>query len=82
MVPFFFTNDDASMLGYYDFHEKTLAELKARFPELPAPDASVAVPVIPEGNEAAWLERTLAHNHELLAVQRALGHGAHVDAID
>ncbi len=53
--------------------EKTaLAELKARFPELPAPDASVAVPVIPEGNEAAWLERTLAHNHELLAVQRAL----------
>lgn len=53
--------------------EKTaLAELKARFPELPAPDASVAVPVIPEGNEATWLERTLAHNHELLAVQRAL----------
>lgn len=53
--------------------EKTaLAELKARFPELPAPDASVAVPVIPEGNETAWLERTLAHNHELLAVQRAL----------
>lgn len=53
--------------------EKTaLAELKARFPELPAPDASVAVPVIPDGNEAVWLERTLAHNHELLAVQRAL----------
>jgi outer membrane protein TolC len=53
--------------------EKTaLAELKARFPELPAPDASVAVPVIPEGNETTWLERTLAHNHELLAVQRAL----------
>jgi cobalt-zinc-cadmium efflux system outer membrane protein len=53
--------------------EKTaLAELKARFPELPAPDTSVAVPVIPEGDEAAWLERTLAHNHELLAVRRAL----------
>jgi cobalt-zinc-cadmium efflux system outer membrane protein len=33
---------------------------------------ALAVPVIPEGNEAAWLERTLAHNHELLAVQRAL----------
>ncbi len=30
VMPFFFTNDDASMLGYYDFHEKTLAQLKAR----------------------------------------------------
>ncbi len=49
-----------------------LAELKARFPELPTPDASAVAPVIPEGDEAAWLERTLAHNHELLAVQRAL----------
>ena len=30
LVPFFFTNDDASMLGHYDFHEKTLAQLKVR----------------------------------------------------
>lgn len=30
VVPFFFINDDASMLGYFDFHERTLAELKAR----------------------------------------------------
>lgn len=48
------------------------AELKARFPELPPPDGVVAVPAVPEGDAALWLSRTLAHNHELMAVQRAL----------
>lgn len=49
-----------------------LAELQARFPELPAPDNGVAQPVAPEGDQAAWLEHTLEHNHELLTVQRML----------
>lgn len=49
-----------------------LAELQARFPELPAPDKDVAKPVAPEGDQAAWLALTLEHNHELLAVQRML----------
>jgi outer membrane protein, heavy metal efflux system len=48
------------------------AELKARFPELPAPDDSEAKPSAPEGNQADWLDHTLEHNHELLAVQRML----------
>ncbi len=48
------------------------AELQARYPELPAPDELVAQPAPPQGNAALWLERTLAHNHELLAAQRAL----------
>lgn len=48
------------------------AELKARFPELPQPDGQVAAPTAPEGDEALWLTRTLEHNHELMAVQRAL----------
>lgn len=53
--------------------EKTaLGELKARFPELPSPDAQTAAPMAPEGDEALWLSHTLEHNHELMAVQRAL----------
>lgn len=49
-----------------------LAELQARYPELPAPFAVTAAPTAPAGDAALWLQRTLAHNHELLAVQRAL----------
>jgi cobalt-zinc-cadmium efflux system outer membrane protein len=49
-----------------------LAELQARYPELPAPEAVTATPAPPTGDAAHWLQRTLAHNHELLAVQRAL----------
>ena len=49
-----------------------LAELKARYPELPVPDDNVVRPVAPEGDQAAWLEHTLEHNHELLMAQRAL----------
>lgn len=49
-----------------------LAELSRHFPELPAPSERAAEPVLPEGGEAQWLEQTLAHNHELLAAQRAL----------
>lgn len=48
-----------------------LAELQARFPGLPAPDDSQASPPRPDGDEKVWLDRMLAHNHELLAVQRA-----------
>lgn len=48
------------------------AELRARFPELPAPAADVASPQTPEQNETFWQERTLEHNHELQALQRAL----------
>lgn len=48
------------------------AELSARFPELPAPADSAAEPVAPEGDPALWLARTLDHNHELLAAQRAM----------
>jgi len=49
-----------------------LAELSRHFPELPVPGDRAAEPVLPEGGEAQWLERTLAHNHELLAAQRAV----------
>lgn len=49
-----------------------LAELSRHFPELPAPSERAAEPVLPEGGEAQWLDRTLARNHELLAAQRAL----------
>ncbi|MEW5788656.1 MAG: TolC family protein [Pseudomonadota bacterium] len=50
-----------------------LAELRVRYPELPAPQDNSVSPVVPEGDELAWLDRTLAHNHELLAIRRALG---------
>lgn len=49
-----------------------LAELQARFPELPAPDDSVVLPNPPPDDASMWLQRTLAHNHELLAAQRML----------
>ncbi len=49
-----------------------LAELQARYPELPAPESVTATPTPPSGDAAHWLQRTLAHNHELLAAQRAL----------
>ncbi len=49
-----------------------LAELQARYPELPPPHDATALPTAPEGDAAHWLEHTLTHNHELLAVQRAL----------
>ena len=49
-----------------------LAELATRFPELPAPAESEALPVLPEGDAASWLAHTLEHNHELLAASRAL----------
>ncbi|MBM4180647.1 MAG: TolC family protein [Betaproteobacteria bacterium] len=52
--------------------QAALAELKARFPELPPPDDSAAQPMVPEGDEAAWLAQTLEHNHELLMAQRTL----------
>ncbi len=48
------------------------AELRARFPELPAAEGGPAEPPAPPGDEAGWIERTLEHNHELLAAQRAV----------
>ena len=47
------------------------AELRLRFPGLPIPGRSTADPALPAGSEADWIERTLEHNHELLAVQTA-----------
>lgn len=62
-----------SQLAAAQAREQTaLAELGARFPELPAPAASAAAPVVPEGDLAAWRARVLEHNHELLMVQRQL----------
>lgn len=52
--------------------QAALADLAARYPELPAPDSQVATPEVPAGDAALWRDRTLEHNHELLAVQRAL----------
>ncbi len=51
--------------------DQTAAELRARFPELPAPSAAAAEPALPEGGEADWVAHTLEHNHELLALRRA-----------
>lgn len=48
------------------------AELRARFPELPAPEVMAVPPEAPEQNETVWQEKTLEHNHELQAIQRAL----------
>lgn len=52
--------------------QAVLAELHARFPGLPEPEANDAGPAPLEGDEAHWLALTLAHNHELLAAQHAL----------
>ena len=51
------------------------AELRARYPELPVPAAAAAEPVLPAGDLEEWLQHALEHNHELLAVQRALDQG-------
>ncbi|TCS70017.1 outer membrane protein TolC [Sulfuritortus calidifontis] len=48
-----------------------LAELVAHFPELPPAGTASAEPVLPAEGEAHWAQRLLAHNHEILAVQRA-----------
>ncbi|MEW5893675.1 MAG: TolC family protein [Pseudomonadota bacterium] len=47
------------------------AELTAQFPELPPPGATAAEPALPGEDAEHWAERLLAHNHEILAVQRA-----------
>lgn len=52
--------------------ETLLGELKLRYPDLPAPSASNAEPGLPKGDETEWLARTSAHNHEIMAQQRAL----------
>lgn len=48
-----------------------LSELNRHFPELPTPVEAAAEPSLPEGDADAWVAQTLAHNHELLAAQRA-----------
>jgi len=54
-------------------HQKVaLAELQARYPELPAPDGQTSAPPKIEGNEASWQALTLEHNHELLMIQHEL----------
>jgi cobalt-zinc-cadmium efflux system outer membrane protein len=52
--------------------QTALAELKARFPELPAPADEGAEPAMPAGGMADWIGHTLEHNHELLAIRRAV----------
>lgn len=47
------------------------AELAAHFPGLPAAAAPEQEPVLPAGDEVAWVERTLADNHELHAARHA-----------
>jgi outer membrane protein TolC len=62
----------ASQLGQAEARARTaLAELSRNFPELPAPADQAAEPVLPDGGEAEWLERALAHNHARLAAQLA-----------
>lgn len=61
-----------AQLGQAEVRARTaLSELKRHFPELPPPGDAAAEPSLPEGDEAAWVARTLDHNHELLAAQRA-----------
>lgn len=52
--------------------EAAQARLRARFPELPAPDDQETPPQAPAGNLEQWQALTLEHNHELLAIQRRL----------
>ncbi len=62
----------ASQLGQAEARARTaLAELSRNFPELPPPADQAAEPVLPDGGEAEWLERALAHNHARLAAQLA-----------
>lgn len=51
------------------------AELAARFPGLPEPSGEEVQPQLPAGGETDWVAHTLEHNHELLAVQRAVERG-------
>ncbi|MCL4779434.1 MAG: TolC family protein [Gammaproteobacteria bacterium] len=46
--------------------------LHASFPNLPVVTPKSVDPVLPMGEQADWVEATLAHSHELLAVQSAL----------
>lgn len=49
-----------------------LTELETRFPGIPMPDEVQAEPVMPPGDQAAWLANTLEHNHELMAARHEL----------
>lgn len=51
--------------------QAALAELRQRFPEVPLGMPAESSPVMPSGHEADWIARTLEHNHELLAAQKA-----------
>ncbi len=51
--------------------QAALAELTRHFPSLPAPTGQDREPALPAGDEAAWVERTLARNHELHAARHA-----------
>ncbi|MBI5937004.1 MAG: TolC family protein [Betaproteobacteria bacterium] len=46
-------------------------DLAAYFPELPPVGDGAAEPAMPDEGEAHWAGLSLAHNHEILAVQRA-----------
>jgi hypothetical protein len=87
VLPFFFINDDASMLGYYDFHEKTLAKLKAEtgltradLPPVdhidwgPSADGKVYMPRVDPGvvaDDHPWLRYQRFHIGEYVRIQQA-----------
>jgi outer membrane protein TolC len=65
-----------SQLGLAEARERgSLAELQARYPEFPSPQPSQVEAALPTGDDAQWIAHTLEHNHELLAIQRALEKG-------
>ena len=85
--PFFFTNDDASMLGYYDFHPKTMALLKERtgltredLPPVdhidwgPSADKKVYMPRVAPGvlpDNHPWLRYLRFHVGQYVEIQQA-----------
>ncbi|MBW7930507.1 MAG: TolC family protein [Gammaproteobacteria bacterium] len=52
--------------------QAAVSALRASFPDLPVAMPRTIEPVLPPGGQDEWVTATLAHNHELLAVQNAL----------
>lgn len=87
IIPFFFTHDDASMMGFYDFHDKTMAEFKAAtgltradLPPLervawsPSPDSPVFMPQVAPGvvpDDHPWLRYLRFHVGNYVTIQQA-----------
>lgn len=52
--------------------QAAVAAMRASFPELPVAQSRVVEPIMPPGDQTEWVTATLAHSHDLLAVQHAL----------